>query len=90
MNDDDLRLAEDLLQNLKKKTDEIDQQMDDMVSAMENTPPEKRDGKEWHSFTTRFLELQAAQRSVGEKLRRARLALADPEVIRAYLGEEHA
>lgn len=80
MNDDDLRLAEDLLQNLKQQADELDRKMDDMISAMENTPPEQRDGKEWGTFTDRFLELQGAQRNVGEKLRRARLALADPEI----------
>ncbi len=79
MNDDDLRLAEDLLENLKKQADEIDQKMDDMVSEMENTSPEKRDGKEWGTFTERFLALQAEQRSVSEKLRRARIALSDPE-----------
>jgi hypothetical protein len=77
MKTDELRLAEGELQKLKDESDRLNGLMDQMVSEMENIPPEKRDGNEWEAFTRRFLELQASQREVGEKLQRVRSALVD-------------
>ncbi len=76
MTDDDQKLAVGLLEKLKAETDELDQLMDQMITEMENTPPDKRGGEAWDNFTNRFLELQAAQKEVGEKFKSANAALA--------------
>jgi hypothetical protein len=76
MTDDDQKLALGLLEKLKAETDELDQLMDQMITEMENTPPDKRSGEAWDNFTKSFLELQAAQRDIGEKVRLANAALA--------------
>jgi hypothetical protein len=77
MKTDEQQLAEKELQKLKDESDSLDGLMDQMISEMEAIPPEKRDGHEWESFTGRFLELQASQREMSEKLKRVRSALAD-------------
>jgi hypothetical protein len=46
MKTDELKLAEGELQKLKDESDRLDGLMDQMVSEMENIPPEKRDGNE--------------------------------------------
>ena len=70
----DLKLAEGFLQTLKDETDHLDHLMDQMLTEMENTPPEERSGEGWDAFTKRFLEVQAAQQKVAEKLQRANIA----------------
>jgi hypothetical protein len=75
MTDDDQKLALGLLEKLKAETDELDQLMDQMITEMENTPPDKRSGEAWDDFTKSFLALQAAQRDIGEKFRLANAAL---------------
>jgi hypothetical protein len=76
MTDDDQRLALGLLEKLKAETDELDQLMDQMITEMENTPPDQRSGEAWDDFTKSFLQLQAAQRDIAEKVRLANAALA--------------
>jgi hypothetical protein len=77
MKDDERKLAEGVLQTLQQETDRLDGLMDEMLTEMEATAPESRSGDRWDDFTKRFLELQAAQRDVGEKLRCARSSLAN-------------
>lgn len=72
----DQQLALGLLDELAAETDRLDQLMDQMITEMENTPPDKRSGEAWDAFTERFLELQAAQQDIGEKVRLAKAALA--------------
>jgi hypothetical protein len=77
MNDDERKLAQGLLQDLKQEADRLDGLMDEMITEMESTPPQERTGERWDAFTKRFLELQAAQRALGDKLKRANIALAN-------------
>jgi len=56
--------------------------MDQMLTEMETTPTEDRDGEHWDPFTVRFLELQAAQQSDAEKLVLARVALANAVITK--------
>jgi t-SNARE complex subunit (syntaxin) len=80
MNSDEQKLAQGLLQDLKQETERLDGLMDQMLTEMESTPPEERSGETWDVFTKRFLDLQAAQRAVGDKLNRANIALANSDV----------
>ena len=50
-----------------------------MITEMETTPEKERSGERWDAFTERFLELQAAQRALGDKLKRANIALASSD-----------
>ena len=76
MSTDDQKLALALLHELMTETDRLDQLMDQMITEMENTPTDKRSGDAWDRFTKQFLELQAAQQDVGERVRLANAALA--------------
>ena len=76
MNSDELKLAHGLFQDLKREADRLDGLMDEMVTEMEIAPEEERSGEKWNAFTKRFLELQAAQRAIGDRLNRAKIALA--------------
>ena len=67
MTDDDQKLAVGLLEKLKAETDELDQLMDQMITEMENTPPDKRGGEAWDNFTNRFLELQARAKNSNRR-----------------------
>jgi hypothetical protein len=67
--------TEKLLQGLKDEAERLDDLMDQMVTEMENTPPESRNGDRWDEFTKRFLKLQVSQREVIEKLRDAQASL---------------
>jgi hypothetical protein len=77
MSSDELKLAQGLLQDLNNEIDRLDEQMDQMLTEMEGIPEERRSGGAWDSFTKRFLDLQAAQRAIGEKLKMAKAALAN-------------
>jgi uncharacterized protein (DUF305 family) len=73
MSSDELKLAQGLLQDLNGEIE----QMDQMLTEMEGIPEERRSGEAWDSFTKRFVNLQAAQRAIGEKLKIAKAALAN-------------
>ena len=79
MDSDELKLAQGLLQDLKQESDRLDGLMDEMIGEMEATSAEERSGDKWDAFTKRFLELQAAQRALDDKLKRAKIALANSD-----------
>jgi hypothetical protein len=62
---------------MNSEIDRLDEQMDQMVTEMEGIPEKRRSGEGWDSFTKRFLDLQAAQRAIGEKVKIAKAALAN-------------
>ena len=47
MSEDDQKLALGLLHELMEETDRPDQIMDQMITEMENTLPDKRSGEAW-------------------------------------------
>jgi hypothetical protein len=79
MNSDEMKLAQGFAQELTQEIERLDGLMDEMITEMERTPPAERSGEKWDAFTKRFLELQAAQQAVGQRLRLANIALANAD-----------
>jgi len=79
MKSDELQLAHGLLQKLKEETDRLDALMDQLLTEMENAPPEKRSHEAWDAFAKKFSEMQRRQRAIGERLLKANIALENSD-----------